>query len=244
LTQLILDLGGRTQKKCKECGMEYVPSNSEDVAAHKKFHRTSIEGVDLGKLFLSRLGEKNKMWTGDDGALIAVVTRQDPLYMRIKAKAVLDVVNEELGAAPMTDEEVWDQVVTGNADDSPYTREHRNKIYLYIDGSKCVGALLGQRLVEAHRIITEEPPRDEQPSDMPWARPPVARIPADTESQAPPTFLGISRVWTAKNHRRRNIAHTLCHTATKTFFLGQPLPKDSVAFSQPTNLGRKLAAKF
>ena len=46
LIQMQLDLVGELRKKCKTCGMEYIPSNSEDATLHRKFHAMNVGGVD------------------------------------------------------------------------------------------------------------------------------------------------------------------------------------------------------
>lgn len=51
LVQLRLNLGQPSQKRCRTCGMEYTPSNTEDVALHKKFHAKGVDGVSLNRSF-------------------------------------------------------------------------------------------------------------------------------------------------------------------------------------------------
>lgn len=87
LTQMQLDLGGDVRKSCKVCGMDYIPSNVEDAALHRKFHAMNVGGIDLGKSFVENV-KKNKVWAGGDGSFIAVVGRKDSLAFRNNATQV------------------------------------------------------------------------------------------------------------------------------------------------------------
>lgn len=64
-----------------------------------------------------------------------------------------------------------------------------------------------------------------------------------------PVSVGVSRIWVAREQRRRGIASRLlssirrcCHTAAVQCTSGCLVPRDQVAFSHPTQLGRQLAA--
>lgn len=117
LTQLQLDLGVTpVQRTCKTCGMAYVPSNAEDAALHKRFHAMNVGGVDVGKgFFLSRSGGGGGgevVWEkGVDGDFVVVVGRREKAAAKTRVRKVLEVVERELGAVEIPEDELWGQVV-------------------------------------------------------------------------------------------------------------------------------------
>ncbi|KAK0650340.1 hypothetical protein DIS24_g6962 [Lasiodiplodia hormozganensis] len=117
LTQLQLDLGVTpVQRTCKTCGMAYVPSNAEDAALHKRFHAMNVGGVDVGKgFFLSRSGGGGGgevVWEkGVDGDFVVAVGRRGKAAAKTRVRKVLEVVERELGAVEIPEDELWGQVV-------------------------------------------------------------------------------------------------------------------------------------
>ena len=57
-------------------------------------------------------------------------------------------------------------------------------------------------------------------------------------------MLGISRIWTSDSSRRQGIARRLLDCAIENFEFAISIPKDKVAFSQPTESGAKLARSW
>lgn len=258
LVQMQLDLVSEPNKTCKVCGMEYVPSLAEDAAVHQKFHAMNIGGVDISKAISERL-RQNLVWSGEDRSFIAVVSRRDAVALRNKAREVLKIVNTELGAVPISDEALWSQtrnsiLSTNSAPEraaQQAKKEHskqpasdRYKVYLYVQGSKCVGACLAERIKEAFAVL-------EQQGEGDAAAEKVSQLPADANSssicvsEAPkPAILGISRIWTSNSRRKHGVATTLLNAARSNFLYGMTIAKEEVAFSQPTESGGQLARKW
>ncbi|KAF2130122.1 sister chromatid cohesion acetyltransferas-like protein Eco1 [Dothidotthia symphoricarpi CBS 119687] len=253
MVQMQLDLAGEHRKTCKTCGMEYIPSNAEDAALHKKFHAMNLGGVDFTRAMTERFRQR-QIWSGGEGSFIAVIGRKDALVLRNRASDVLKVVNSELAAVPISDEELWSQagvagsenattpsakVQTSSASASPTTGD-RFKVYLYIRGQKCVGACLTERIQEAFTVL-EQADASEQ----------VCRLPTDSESSsvsisttADPAMLGISRIWTSTQQRKQGVARKLLDCARSDFLYGMVVDKEKTAFSQPTESGQNLARKW
>ncbi|KAF2814217.1 uncharacterized protein BDZ99DRAFT_459919 [Mytilinidion resinicola] len=242
-----IDLGGETSKSCNVCGMNYIPSNAEDAILHRKYHAMNTGGVDLRKSSMETL-KKRKVWAGDDGSFIAVIHRKDTLAFRNKATQVLEVVNTELGAVTIEDEKLWSQVIdtsesSKESDDESTEVEKRArsssdrfKVYLYIRGQKCIGACLAERIQKAYAVLAPEDPIEELLSD--------SSSPISISQTADNAMLGISRIWTSNMHRKAGIATALLDSATSDFLYGMWVPKDLVAFSQPTDSGGQLARKW
>ena len=257
LTQMQIDLGGDVRKTCKACGMEFIPSNKEDAALHKEFHAMNIGGVDLGKGFLSskdgelkRAYPKNKRWLDENVEMVAV-DRRSPLAAKNKVKKVLEVVNTELGSAEIPNEVLWASLVpnTGRVvetrkkgKESSDGRGDRFKAFLHLDGDKCLGFCLAEKISKASRVVDANSIQDGQPdADT------VSAVKSSSISVSPDTdlaLLGIARIWTSKSHRGEGIAKDLLETARVNFFYGMEVPKELVAFSQPTESGGRLAESW
>lgn len=243
-TQMTLDLGQRIDKTCWICGMNYRPSNSEDYRLHQKFHshRDILDFRMLTQTLLKSFMEENCVWRGNQDACIVEVRQGDSNTKKKFAETALDMVEEELGGVGIPKEELWN-LTNGSTGDGDIG--HRYKIYLYISGNKCVGVCLVQRVKRARRVM---PPYTALERDC------VPRIEVERNGRSPkgdgairicdeesPAMLGISRIWTSSGSRRQGIARRLLDCAIENFEFAISIPKDKVAFSQPTDSGAKLA---
>lgn len=258
LTQMQIDLGGEVQKRCKACGMEYIPSNKEDAALHREFHTMNLAGVDVGKNFLSkkdgglkRAYPREKRWL-NEGEEMVMVDRRSPLSARNKVKKVLEVANAELGSADLSDEELW-APLPPVADQATQTRGRKKKgheaadkagerfkAFLHLEGEKCIGFCLAEKIGSANRVVDPNADSDQQAEGEPIVRSSSISVSAEVDV----VLLGIARIWTSKSHRGRGVATDLLETARGNFFYGLEVSKDLVAFSQPTESGGKLAERW
>jgi len=239
--------------------MGYVPSHAEDAALHRKFHALNVGGVDISKAMSERL-RQNQVWSGGDRSFIAVVTRRDPPALRNKASEVLKVVNTELGAVPIPDEVLWSQTrnpITapaqmqgqdgGNGQNASHpkkaTLDHstsdRFKAYLFVQGQKCVGACLAERIQEAFRVLGQD-----DVAGYTGQHPDTESSSISISAAAYPAILGISRIWTSNLHRKHGFATRLLDSARSSFLYGMSIVRADVAFSQPTESGGQLARKW
>ncbi|KAF2630100.1 hypothetical protein BU25DRAFT_456506 [Macroventuria anomochaeta] len=245
MVQMQLDLVGQHRKACKTCGMEYIPSNAEDVALHKKFHAMNFGGVDCTKAMVERLRQK-QIWSGGEASFIAVVGRRDALALRNKASDVLRVVNTELAAVPITDKELWSQTTlsasseTSEGDVSTPEKYDRFKVYLYIRGQKCVAACLAERIEEAYTVLGQEKASEQPTQNLAESQSSSISVSATAER----VFLGISRIWVSNQFRKRGLARRLLDSTRSDFMYGLTVEKHLTAFSQPTESGGKLARRY
>ncbi|KAK8156648.1 ESCO1/2 acetyl-transferase-domain-containing protein, partial [Phyllosticta citrichinensis] len=250
LTQLQLDLGtAPVQKTCSTCGMAHVPSNSEDAALHKVFHAQNVGGVELGRGFVRGLTAVQRVWEGPDGDCVVVVSRRDGAAAKNRVARVMEVVRAELGAIEIAEAELWSQpspIITTTTTTSTTAMADRYKAYLYVRGTKCIGLCLAERISSAHRTPSQTPPQPTIPP--PQSNPPTASTTTPSPALSPSpqinTHLGISRIWTSSAHRRAGVGSALLDAAARCFVYGYgapPVPKNRVAFSQPTQMGRRLA---
>jgi hypothetical protein len=257
LVQMQLDLVAEVSKMCRVCGMEYIPSHADDATLHRKFHAMNVGGVDISKALSEKL-KQNQVWSGENRSFIAVIGRRDTSALRNKASEVLKVVNTELGAVSISDETLWSQtrnLISENVQvqglkegqkaqqskkgTAEYAAIDRFKVYLFIQGQKCVGACLAERIQEAFRVLGQ--------GDAAC----TGQLPADTDSSsisigaaATSAILGISRIWTSNLHRKHGLATRLLDSARSDFLYGMTVDKAKVAFSQPTESGGELARKW
>ncbi|KAI9710542.1 MAG: hypothetical protein M1820_002678 [Bogoriella megaspora] len=253
LVQTQIDLCGPIQKVCKICGMQYVPSNSEDSKMHKDFHNMSMNGTRMSKTFMDAV-EPQKLAQGDSGQAIITVGRNDSRVVRSRAQEILHFANVELGALQIEEQSLWGQrilVTMPDEDDdarsvgqvsnqgTTLAKCDRYKMYLSIRGNKCIGLCLAEVITKAHKVIKLD--EDVQILQRPSiSKSSAIAISTDTD----PALLGISRIWTSKVYRGKGVATELLDRAAETFLYGMQIQKEKVAFSQPTESGGRLARKW
>ncbi|KAI9374646.1 hypothetical protein BJX61DRAFT_532194 [Aspergillus egyptiacus] len=223
LKQMQLDLGHEVRKTCATCGMEYVPSNTEDASLHKKYHDMNSTGVDLGKAF----GRANaSRWvyeaTRFDEGYVVIIDRKASPTAKNQAKKVLEVISKELSSPVIEDEVLWSQTeppkhLRKNGDAE---KVDRYKVFLHMKNNHCVGACLTERIWESHLVDKASFQQDGIDA--------AVTVGNDTH----PAIVGISRIWTSGASRRKGIAMDLLDCV------------EQVAFSQPTNSGKSLARAF
>lgn len=258
LTQMQIDLGGEVRKTCQTCGMEYIPSNKEDAALHKEFHGMNVRGVDLGKGFLkdaclTRVPSSRSSLR--EGETIVAVDRRSSGSAKNKARKVLEFVNTELSAAEVDDEQLWGGIESSvpapktrigkkrKAKASGGGRDRRGdrfKVFLYLDGDNCVGFCLAEKISSACQVVNSDAGQKSSEQVIPTSN--SSSISCSTTADV--ALLGIARIWTSKSYRGRGIAFDLLDCARGSFFYGMEVPKDLVAFSQPTESGGRLAKRW
>lgn len=249
--QMRIDLGENPRKTCAQCGMEYVPTNSEDAALHHDFHHMDSTGIEVGPVLMrdpaTRLLAPKKGTLGHNEAVL-MVDRRSSTASRKKIKKILDIVNTELSAAQIDDESLWGSVDSGSR--IPPKRKTRSepadvveaqfKAFVYLTGDKCIGVCLVQKISFGYKVV--EPSAEDCKHMDNSARAQSSSISISNTPEA--ALLGVMRIWTSRSFRRRGIAETLLDCARRHFFYGLEVTKDLVAFSQPTESGAKLAKRW
>lgn len=257
MTQMQIDLGGEVRKACKTCGMDYIPSNAEDAALHKKFHALNVGGVGIRKGCLTEMKKRKVVDVGDrrlgEAQAVVVMDGRSSSSVRSEAKRVLEVVNTELSAVGVEDKELWGQVSVSSTSKRKSMDKRRKdnsalmegrarfKVYLYLDRGTCVGLCLAEKIERAYRVI-DASANDNAPTKVGSLLPRSSSI--STSETAEVALLGISRIWTSTSHRRKGIAAALLDVARRNFFYGMEVPKEKIAFSQPTESGGHLAENW
>lgn len=274
LVQMQLNLGQSFQKKCRTCGMEFVPSSPEDLALHRKYHSHNVDGVSITKGFLKKAESWNGIeWHGRDGKdrIVSVSRHWRCRSGRQYVTPVLDVAQAELGAVDIPYNLLWSLCYTklpmpGSTDarDSEVHAETANgpcyeryKVYLYISGTKCVGLCLAERIDKAYKVLAPK----RSPSDVAKGRKDSGKesdVGRKEQGQVgleedglisiaeigDDAWMGISRIWVSSGSRKKGIASALLDCASKTFRNSRTTPKELIAFSQPTQSGARLARRW
>lgn len=236
LRQMQIDLGNEVRKTCSTCGMEYIPSNTEDAALHKKFHEMNSTGVDLGKAF-ARANASRWVYeaTRFDEGYVVIVDRKATPAAKNQAKKVLEVVNKELSSPEIEDEVLWSQAEPPKhlQQDGDGEKVDRYRVFLHMKDSRCVGLALTERIWEARPVACDSNSSDASHGSS-----------ISVRDEVHPAIVGVSRIWTSGASRRKGIALDLLDCVVSNFIYGMEISKDEIAFSQPTESGKHLAQKF
>ncbi|KAJ3283868.1 N-acetyltransferase esco2 [Rhizoclosmatium sp. JEL0117] len=192
--------------------MRFVRSAHDDDVIHAKFHASVIGGIDYN-------GYANDVVVHDllsEKIILITIASASPAQKK-KCLEILDVVNQELGAVPISPESLA-----------------RCKLFLYIAKSKVIGCVLAETIESGFRLSAGDIDGVDENEDL---------ISCDS-SNSEPAVCGISRVWVSKKHRRNGIAIKLLDACRRRFLFGCTLDKEAMAFSQPTVEGRKLATQY
>lgn len=245
LKQMQIDVGRDVRKTCSTCGMEYNPTNTEDAALHKKFHDMNSTGVDLGKAFM-RANACRWVYeaTRFDEGYVVIVDRKASPSAKNQAKKVLEVISKELSSPEIPDDVLWSQVEPPKDQQQNGLTEKvdRYKVFLHMKDSRCVGACLTERIWESRPVQKSSTEANgagagaEHPSNI------SSSITVGDETH--PAIVGISRIWTSGSSRRKGIAMDLLDCVVVNFIYGMEIPKEQIAFSQPTESGNRLIQSF
>jgi N-acetyltransferase len=240
LTQMRLDLGQQIQKKCQTCGMEYRPSVAEDKKLHEKFHGQNVDGIPLKHT----LGQGLRILEDEEGLykeeIILPIERHKHSWAAVRklTHAVLDIVETDLGGVGIEEDRLWGEVQMPGKEGKETTMCDRYKTFIFVRKDKIIGVCLAERIFEAYPVLAAitKPDGDSSSSASDSA--------IMTSEDAQPATLGISRIWVSQCARGQGIARKLLRFATKRFIYHLDIPREQVAFSQPTESGAKLARKW
>ncbi|CAH1406596.1 unnamed protein product [Nezara viridula] len=101
------------------------------------------------------------------------------------------------------------------------------QVFMYIKKNKIVGCAVAKPVRYAHRVL-----------------PSLGTDAALCSEEAYPVLVGISRLWVHPEHRLSGIASCLVNSVRKNYNFVKYLKIDDIAFSSPTEDGRRFAAKY
>ncbi|ORX47627.1 hypothetical protein BCR36DRAFT_94016 [Piromyces finnis] len=134
-----------------------------------------------------------------------------------KLQQILNLVETELGAVQLQEEFMT-----------------KYKFFLYIKNRKLIGCAIVRDVLKGYKIEIEKDIKEFST---------IENINKNKISTVP-TLCGISRIWVSKRERKKGIASQLLESIRKSFLFNITLERNQIAFSQPTELGTKLAYHF
>ena len=227
-TQMYIDLGQKSaeRRRCKECGLLFMPGMLEDERMHEKVHRKK-ENIDTSNIqvFAKRFykyieRDYVEEWLSEMGkaVVVGVGKRNGKSEKDWKNdQQLLDsFLNTQLGSA------------RGNEDDIVYVRDRHYYVRLTRGKATIDGIVVCNRIKEARiaQVLNDGVVRVEP--EMPRVR----------------AVLGVSKIWVDSHAQRRGIASKLLDFARRNMIYGYVVPKGEVAFTAPTSNGARFAASY
>jgi len=152
-----------------------------------------------------------------DGRVIMVGPDDHPLHLK-KVEEVRKVVDSELGFVA----------------DVP-CRKSEAKTFLFITTKKVVGCAVAVQIDQGYPVLPS-------PGESSTPEKQIAAWCCSTTPQA--AQCGISRIWVHRQHRRKKVATRLLDCVRMNFIYGCIIPRELVAFSDPTPDGKRLAKSY
>ncbi|KAK6335346.1 hypothetical protein TWF696_002126 [Orbilia brochopaga] len=223
----------------------------------QRFFSTASKGAAAGKMGKGPSSSKGHAYTTEPLAAsspqtgvstsasvsacccVVEITRRSTSAEKKRAAEFLRFANQELSAQEVPDKVLWgvsSSPLLLAGDGNAEAVGGRFKIYLYLEGTKCVGLCLAESIREAQWAKPQSEGDDNGGIGISCS--------LNISEVKEPALLGISRIWTSPKHRRRGIASQLVDCATENFVYGMKMQTDKVAFSQPTDSGAWLALRW
>ena len=234
--------------------MEYIPSIKEDAKLHKEVCGINVGGIEMGKGFsrdetLRRITSERA--SGREKEEVLMIDRKCSQAVRVKVKKVLEVVNAELSAVEIDDKTLWEPLKAETTEEQLARKQKgvwnklgkindRFKAFLYMVGDRCVGFCLAEKINNAHAVIDPEVKAIDDDGLVMTSRSSSISVSAMPDV----ALIGIARIWTSRSFRCKGLALNLLECARRNFFYGLEVPRNLVAFSQPTESGGQLAERW
>lgn len=115
-------------------------------------------------------------------------------------------------------------------------------VALHVSGSsQVVGVAVFREIREAFRFAGDGAPLVTADSDESLLRTWSEALHSASDEPISGCFCGLVFIWVAQSHRRSGIATELIDIGRSSLVYGVVLPRDMVAFSEPTSAGKRLA---
>jgi len=103
--------------------------------------------------------------------------------------------------------------------------DKERRVYLAVVDKRVVGCLVAESVDSAYELVD-------------------ATRGVVCSADARPAALGVEQVWVEASHRRRKLATALLDATRAHFSFGAPVPRDRVAFSNPTADGLRFVETY
>ena len=228
LKQCTLNFGQKSSPKvnneCKECGMIYRLNDKQEEQMHSKYHKENKE-TSLLKYSCLRVNNEKIVLENNEGKCVVIEYGIDSPQAIQKALSVLDFVDCQLG---IVNEKTTKSQLNESSNRS---LKKFSKFYFYISSisKQIVGFCLAEPIENAQRITY----LNENENSF-----------TTTNEDVLKAKCGINRIWVASTMRRKGIATKLLDCVCINFIYIRKLESNELAFSDPTENGRKLAWNY
>jgi N-acetyltransferase len=106
--------------------------------------------------------------------------------------------------------------------------------YLYLRKNKIIGCLIAEQIKYGNLVHFDELEDTQTTAET------IQEYSLEKEK----AICGISKLFVFENYRKQKIAYQLVETARMNLIYGFEIPKDQIAFSQPTLDGKIFALKY
>lgn len=173
---------------------------------------------------------------------IIVIKASDKPAWKNYAERALQFTFVNLGGAIIESSILWSDFRHARSGLGP-----RFKVYVHCVNSIVIAVILAESIDEGIRCGYQAPDDDTITSAFqPIPRPSAidfGKLEKDHRSKVP-VLVSIDRIWVVKQWRRKGVATKLVDFIRKDFIYSMTIPKLDVAFSSPTDQGRKFAANY
>jgi N-acetyltransferase len=139
-------------------------------------------------------------------------------------RELVKIVNADLGAVPLSDEKL-----------------DECKVFIYVTGkNKAIGCIVAEprehafALLSASDVVADGTQKDLGTADAPLMCSEIATK----------TTCGVSRMWVVKKQRRHGVCAEMLDAVCAHFRYPARIPKQHIAFSQPTTDGKRFAERY
>ena len=220
--QTYLDFGQKSLAAgpCPTCGMVYQAGQPEDDAMHAVFHRKFESGIQFRGWKEERVAQQQL----SGGGRVVLIERGDSAAHLRKLSEVCEMMDGELGMYHAGGAEEVLQNDSGRDD----------KAFLLVVDSKVIAACVVQRISTCYAAV-------EEAGRSPSAVSSDVVVTSKTPQRA---TCGVKSMWVLKAERRKGRMGALLDCVRESYSFGSTVPKDRLAFTQPTADGRRFMERY
>ncbi|XP_011402887.1 PREDICTED: N-acetyltransferase ESCO2-like [Amphimedon queenslandica] len=217
--QLHLDFGQKFfgPVQCKRCGMLYSYGQSQDELDHYEYHKKITSGIRFD-------GWKNERRVEAIESFDRVSS-----HPPMKDTRILLVLPTDIKAHLKKIDSIIAHIDNELGISTTGTLNPNAKLLMCISNRKVVGCIVVESITEGFRIMSN----DENNSSS-WS----------CSEKSEPALMGVNKVWVFDSFRRKGIARKLLDAARHNFKPGHIIPKEAIAFTDPTVDGRHFAVSY
>ena len=236
--------------ECKECGFMYAEGEPSDEAEHRKHHKKHQQGVRVRGPLASRrvLSERHD---GDRVVMLRPGDGTDAVRKLLEIRTTLEAAlgPSSSGSSSSGRRDLGGEDVSGDLELPTGLQAY---LFLEAHTGRVRGCAFAEAIDSAYCAVPPQAPSTEHGSEHHGSSDAAthgdeadhitAVLRHDGVSVA--AQVGISHIWVDARDRRKGVGTALLDAVRRHFATGFDIPKDRLAFSQPTALGRRLAANY